>query len=247
MNIFDCFCGIGPWKSRDRLLPWRPSEIVELLDHFGINRALVHSNMATNGGATIRGNEHLVEACAEFPQLVPAFTFTTDPHNDAPSIEQQFAALKAAAGGALWLCPPVGNLCPWVYRELLGICAERHIPVFYHRDSGSPRDLHELLSIAPGLRLVLVGASYGDDWWLYPLLREFPELRVSLGHFYIPTNSPMRFLEHFSADRLIFGSGLPHFSPGGLIAHAMFATISDADRAKILSGNLETLLKEARP
>ena len=54
----------------------------------------------------------------------------------------------------------------------------------------------------------------------------------------------MRFLRHFDAERLLFGSGLPEFSPGGLITHVMFADVADADRRKILAGNLDRLISE---
>jgi predicted TIM-barrel fold metal-dependent hydrolase len=98
----------------------------------------------------------------------------------------------------------------------------------------------------PGLRLVLLGLSYREDPWLFPLLRRFETLYVCLGHFYIPAHGPMRFLEHFPADRLLFGSGLPFFSPGGLIAHVTYADIPDGDKEKILSGNITRLMSEVQ-
>ena len=67
MEIIDAYCGVGPWQKRDPLLPWRTSEIVELLDHFGIRRALVHSNFVNGGGHPSRGNEHVAEAARRFP------------------------------------------------------------------------------------------------------------------------------------------------------------------------------------
>ena len=42
----------------------------------------------------------------------------------------------------------------------------------------------------------------------------------------------------------VFGSGLPHFSPGGLTTHLTYSTIAREDRDKIVRGNLERLLSE---
>ncbi len=226
-------------------MPYKPEEILELLDHFGIGKALVHSNYAAHRGTVLRGNRMLAEACTKHDRYLPAFSITPPVHDDAASLDEYFAGMRAANSKAVWLAPIPGVTCNWMYGELFSACAEKRVPVFLHRDSGSPDDFHRILSDFPELRLVLAGASYGEDHLLYPLLRKFPNLHVCLGHFYIPAYGPMRFLEHFPAERLLFGSGLPGFSPGGLIAHVMYADISDSDREKILAGNLTRLLAEA--
>jgi predicted TIM-barrel fold metal-dependent hydrolase len=153
--------------------------------------------------------------------------------------------MRAAGSRSVWLAPGSQTLWPWLYEDILGTCAKRKIPTFLHRDLVTPDHIVKVCEAHPRLRLVLVGVGYGDDWWLYPLMRHFPNVAVCLGHFYIPSYGPMRFLEHFPADRLLFGSGLPGFSPGGLIAHVMYADIGDRAREKIMSRNLLRLIEEA--
>ena len=246
MRIIDAHCGIGPWQKRDRLLPYRPEEILNLLDHFGIQEALAYSNYAVGNGSAARGNRLLVEACRKHPRLRPAFTIFPNPHDDQPGVADQFAEMRGAGGRAARLCPPQ-VACEWVAEEIYAACAERRVPLFLDKQGIVPDDVHRICREFPGLRLVLTGVGYGEDWWLYPLLRRHENIYVCLGHFYIPSNNPMRFLRHFPAERMIFGSGLPHFSPGGLIAHLTYADISEADRDKILFGNIERLLSEAQP
>lgn len=244
MEIFDCFCGVGPWWTRDRILPYQPEEIIELMDHFAVSQALVHSNFTTNRGSAVRGNQLLLEACRNSDRLQPALTLPPFVYNGQPDISKWLDYMKQSESKAIWLVPNDGNLYPWLFEKLLPVCVQNKIPVFLHRDKGSADDINRLCQAYPGLRLILVGCGYGDDWWLYPLLEKHQSLHICLGHFYIPAYGPMRFLQHFPAERLLFGSGLPFFSPGGLISHVNYADIEESAKEKILSGNIKRLLSE---
>ncbi|OGV74780.1 MAG: hypothetical protein A2269_04505 [Lentisphaerae bacterium RIFOXYA12_FULL_60_10] len=245
MKFLDAFCGIGPWMHRDRLLPYQPHEILGLLDHFGIDQALVHSNFSADGGNAEWGNERLIDACNQSGgRFLPCLSLRPNPHRDECTMDGYLDLMRSCGSRSLWLVPSNLALWPWFFEEMATACIRHRIPVFFHRDMTNPEQLHQFCQTFPGLRIVLVGVGYGDDWWLYPLLRRFENLHVCLGHFYIPSHGPMRFLDHFKANRLIFGSGLPHFSPGGLVAHLMYADISGADRALIAGNTMEHLLNE---
>ena len=247
MEIFDAFCGVGPWAERDPLLPYRADQIIELMDHFGIDRALARPNAGTLRGRAPTANRVLREDIADHPRLIPAFCLAVHPYRDYPSPEDYARSMREAGARAAWLTPQ-GNsgsgFSIWLVGELLAMCAEHKVPVFVHSDTIDAEVLHELCSEFPSLRLVLASAGYRADRWLFPLLRKHSNLHVCLGHFYIPPGGPMRFLEHFSAERLLFGSGLPEFSPGGLIGHVMYGRMKDSEREMILSGNLKRLISE---
>ena len=251
MEILDCFCGIGPWARRDRLLPYRPEEIVTLMDHFGVAQALVHSNLAANGGWVPEANQILSDMVKGQPRFLPAFTLAPLPHDNGSKADYFAAEMRACGARAAWLWPQGhgmgGGLWSWLIGDLLAMCSERRIPVLMHAEDRNPNDIETMLSEFPRLRLILAGLSYGSDKWLFPLLRRHEGLHVCLGHYYIPPGGPLPFLRHFTTERLIFGSGLPKFSPGGLIAHVMYAPIGDDAKETILGGNLRRLLSEARP
>ena len=248
MEIFDCFCGLGPWAHRDRLLPYEDSEILALMDHFGIRRALTHSSFTAGGGAPIHGNQLLAESANKMPvRFVPAFTFMPGSHDDSPGVAGVLSAMRTAGAKAVWMTisretGPVG----WVYDEQCEACVAHRVPVLIHMDFITPDGLDQLLGRHPAMNCILVGVGYAADWWIYPLLRRHACLHLALGQFYVPADNPQRFLRHFSAERLLFGSALPHFSPGGLITHIMYGAMTDDDREKIMHGNLERLLAEVR-
>jgi len=246
--IEDCFCGVGPWMHRDSLLPYEAEDMLKLMNHFGIRKALIHSNFALDGGYDVMGNEHILEACDKYKRrFIPAFVVRPNPHKGDMQLSDYFALMHKHGIKAVWLAPKGQALWVWLYKDIVAACCKKKIPIFIHRDDITPDSLYNLCDTFPDARIVLAGVSYGEDWWLYPLLRQFKEIRVCTGHFYIPSYNPMRFLEHFPATRLIFGSGLPFFSPGGMIAHVTYADISEKEKELIFYKNMENLLEEAQP
>lgn len=252
MDILDCFCGVGDWATKDPILPSRTDEIVRLMDHFGVAKALVYHNSMKFSGWAPDANQQIVEICQKEPRFIPAFVMGLHPHDSGPALGDYLAALKAAKGKAVWLRLPATpyrqarSYASWLIGDWLRACSEKRIPVFFHAEDDDPTLFHTLCSEFPELRLILTGVSYGADSFLYPLLKQHRQLRVCLGHMYIPSGNPGRFLKHFTADRLLFGSGLPEFSPGGMIAHVQYADIPEADKARILGGNLLELMQEVR-
>ncbi|MBI3987455.1 MAG: amidohydrolase family protein [Lentisphaerae bacterium] len=251
MTIIDCFCGIGPWCSRPALLPYKPKDILRLMDAYGISKALVHSNQPLGGMAwPVEANRQVAKEAAKNPRFMPAFYLARHPYRGAPTIDDTVRAMRKADARAAWLWLREGQLFrslqSWLVGDWLAVCSERQIPVLMHIESLHINDVHGVCKDFPNLRLILTGVGYGSDPVLYPLLRKFPNLHVCLGHVYIPAGNPALFLRHFPAERLVFGSGLPFNTPGGLIAHVMYADISDADKEKILGGNIQRLLAEAR-
>lgn len=246
MEIIDAFCGIGPWQRRDRLLPWQPEEILKLMDHFGIARALTHSSFSAGGGSSWHGNALLTDMGRAHPRFIPAFAVVPYPHADSPRIADFMAAMSQAGARAVWFMPAAKYPVREVYGELLDACVDRRLPVLLNRELTTPEDVANLLRNWPELRLILVGCGYMEDPWLFPLLKRSAQLRVCVGQYYVPADGPHRFLREFPAERLIFGSGLPFFSPGGLIAHLMYADMTDAQREAILGGNIRALMEEVR-
>lgn len=252
MEILDCFCGVGEWATKDPILPSRPDEMLKLMDHFGIDRALVYHNQLKFAGWVPEANRQIVEICRQHPRFIPAFAMGLHAQDEGPSVADYFEALKAAGGKAVWLRLPATpyrlarSYGSWLIGDWLRACSAKRIPVFFHAEDDDPTLFHTLCSEFPELRLILTGISYGGDNYLYPLLHQHRQLRVCLGHMYIPQGNPGRFLKHFKAERLLFGSGLPEFSPGGLIAHVQYAEIAEADKARILGGNLRELMQEVR-
>lgn len=250
MQIIDCFCGLGRWRSRDKLLPYEPQEILKLMDHFGIARALVFSNMGAEHGPLAQSNQVVADAAAQSDRFIPAFILAPPTPAEPRSTEQVTAELRLGGARAAWMWPQTGRqghgLHQWLVGDLLDLCVQHRLPLFLYIEGIEPDTIHRVCTDFPALRLVVTGIGYAADQWLFPLLRQHENVYVSLGHFYIPASGPRTFIDTFGDERLLFGSGLPHFSPGGVIAHVMYAAIPDGSKEKLLGGNLERLLSEVK-
>jgi predicted TIM-barrel fold metal-dependent hydrolase len=252
MKIVDCFCGLGPWATRNPILPSRADEILELMDHTGVTEALVYHNMPKFGGRSADVNRQIAELCSDEPRFIPAFVIGLDTYHESQTLGDFMQGMKSSGAKAVWLKLPftpyrlVRSYQDWLIGDWMRICSEKRIPVFFHAEDESPDVINTLCTEYPELRLVLTGVMYNADAHLYPLLKRHRQLRVCTGHVYIPSGNPGRFLQHFPAERLLFGSGLPEFSPGGMIAHVQYADIPGEDKARILGGNIMELMAEVR-
>ena len=249
MKIIDAYCGVGPWAVKDKITPCEPAEILAIMDSCGVDAALVFSNLIAYNAWAPDANRLAAEAAAASRgRFIPAFVLAPRPYQESLTPADFAAAMKRAGARTAWLWPAhqQHGVSLWLIGDLLSLCVQKRIPLFLPADNVTPDQIHDICRGFPKLRLVLVNLGYRSDNWLYPLLKLHRELRVCLGSTYIPPLGPEQFVRHFGAGRLIFGSGLPQFAPGGLIAHVMYSRLQDADKRKILAGNIEALMKEVR-
>lgn len=245
MHIIDAYCGVGPWRLRDALLPYTPEEMLALMDHFGIAEALVYPNGAVGWGRPPAINDQVLKAKKLSPRFRPAYVVAPHEHEGYPTPATYLELMRQAGARAAWLqAGPVRGLWGWLLGDLLEPLIAYRVPVFLTVEQFGPDDIHRLLTDFPELRVVVCGLGYMEDTWLFTLLRRHAGLHACLGHFYVPPLGMERFVAKIDATRLIFGSGLPHFSPGGLIGQVMYADIADEDKQLILAGNISRLLAE---
>lgn len=249
MRIVDACCGIGRWATKDKITPSEPAEILAIMDSCGVDSALVFSNLIFYNAWAPDANRLAAETAAVAPdRFVPAFVLAPRPYKESVTPDDFAVAMKQAQAKAAWLFPAhqQHGVALWLIGDLLSMCVQKRIPLFLPADNVSPDQIHDICRGFPKLRLILANLGYRSDNWLYPLLKLHSELRVCLGPTYIPPLGPEQFVRHFGAKRMIFGSGLPQFAPGGLIAHVMYSRLKEAEKQQILAANIETLMKEVR-
>lgn len=250
MRVIDAYCSIGPWSYRDRIQPSDPAETLEIMDYCGVDFALAFSNLAHTSSWSVEANARVAEAARKHPRFIPAFVLTSRPYDDSRQVDDYLPEMRACGARGAWLWPQNNRqghgLWKWTTAPLFEFCVAHRLPLFLSIEVTTPDRVDEICRDFPALTLVLVGLPYSADVWLFPLLRSHSRLHVCCGQAYVPPLGPQRFVRHFGPDRLIFGSGLPQFGPGGLIGHVMYADIPDSAKESILGGNLERLMGEVR-
>jgi len=104
-------------------------------------------------------------------------------------------------------------------------------------------EVASLLENFPRLRLLLLDTGYRADRYLFPLMDRFPNLYFDSAT-YLAHRQLESVVEQRGAERILFGSRLPLFTPASSLGVLASARISDADRLAIAGGNLRRLLGE---
>jgi len=130
--------------------------------------------------------------------------------------------------------------------ELLDALARERIPTLLELDQTDWDEVDALCAAHPDLPLVVLRPNYRMARCLYPLFERHPKLRIEFSLYQVHRGIE-DICGRFGADRLVFGSGLPFFSPGGPVAMVTYAELSERDRQAMAGGTLLRLLRRETP
>ena len=125
--------------------------------------------------------------------------------------------------------------------QIAGLLIERGLPLFYPAGEGF-EGLTRLLEAYRELDVILLGASWGDNRQVFPLLGRYERL-----HFEYSRNQANDILEltkeHFGIKRVLFGTGWPLTSMGALKSLTEYADLSEHEKDMVAHGNACRLLQ----
>jgi len=240
-KYFDINCIVGRQSCPDRRFPYLPGALCGDMRSLRVHGAAVSSAESVDY-SFVAGDAKLLEAIKAEPRLVgvatlpPTAAFETgDPDYVKKLLDAGMRGIKIA---------PSKFSCghdPRNMEAIAELLIERGLPLFYPRGEGF-EGLAALLEAYPGLDVILLGASWGDNRQLFPLLERRPGL-----HFEYSKNQANDILEltkaHFGIERVLFGTGWPYTSMGALKALTEYADLSEDDKNLVAHGNACRLLK----
>lgn len=232
-NLADANVRVGP-SGVHGALALEADALLQEMDRFYIRAALVSHWAAEEYGA-----EAGMEALARdsHPRLLPAWPALPDPAS--------LAALATRRPYAVRLTPAATahnfSLAPWCAGALFESLAAHAIPALLSlADVGWDR-LAQLLQDFPRLPLILLDIGYRSDRYLFPLLEDCPNLYFDSAT-YLAHRQLEAFVEGHGAERILFGSRLPLYTPAAALGVLASARMSDTQRLAIAGGNLRRLL-----
>ena len=236
-DLFDANVRLGPSGAQGHLA-LETDELLAEMDRFHIRAALV-SHWTGEEYDAAAGNDALARDLR--PRLEPAWAAL--PEMDALS------ALARLSPRAVRLTPGKKqhnfSLARWCSDPLLDYLEQSGVVTLVSSQDIGWDELASLLDDFPCLQLVLLDLGYRADRYLFPLLDRYPGL-----HFDSATYLAHRQLESFigqrGAERVLFGSRLPLYTPGSALGVLASARISFADRLAVAGGNLRRLLAAAK-
>ncbi len=235
-NVADVNVRVG-CSARHPQLALPPVELVQEMDRFGICRAVVSHFLAeeydiAEGNCALERDFHerFVPAWAASPET-PHLEWLASHHPAA--VRLSFAAARHNFSPEPWCC---GELCEFLQAH--------SIVTLISCEDIAWDELAALLENFPRLPVVVLDIGYRADRYLFPLLRRCPHLCFDISN-YVAHRQLEACVERFGAERAIFGSRLPLYTPATPLAVLASARIGDDARLAIAGGNLRQLLERA--
>ncbi len=246
LPFFDCHCMIGVRQKREPMSPQTLSDYLEDFAYYDIVAALVHHAYAVEYSPDY-GNRKLLEEIADYPQLLPQWIVLPHWAGDFAEPDQLVSEMLELNVRAARVCPKSHgfSVSPEVCGPLFQALQEARLPLFV---DVSELELEAAISLAkqyPLLPIVLCGVAWASDRLIYAHFAAVPNLHLETWAFQ-GHRAYERFVQAFGAERLLFGTDLPHRSPGAARMMTCYEQISEQDRRKIAGENLWRLLYGVR-
>lgn len=245
LDFFDANVMAGRPRRPIAPLPWNDRPIGGLLDEFGIAEALVW-HLEAKESHPQWGNERLLRITREDTRLHPVWAVLPHHTGEGPQPDVLCRRMADAGVRAVIVFPKTHtwSLEDWCAGALITELETRRVPVLLDQDEADWPTVAALLAAHPALRLVLIGGTYRSARVLYPLLERFSGLHVEISGLQAH-RALDDLVSHGWAERLLFGSRMPLYTPGSALAAVAYADARDEARRLIAGGNLRRLIQEA--
>ncbi len=243
LSFFDSNCMIG---RRMKYNPGEISRVDELLsdmDYYGIDEALVYHAVAREYYPSV-GNGILMEEIGAADRLHPCWVVMPDVTGEMDKPDVLVSKMMEMGVRCARIFPEEHkfSLKSWACGGLLRELERGSIPTFIGRDQISWDQVHELCLEYPDLPVIITSVNYREDRYLYPLLERFRNLYFEISWYGVHLGIES-ICERFGPERILFGTGLPSFTPGPALTSVMYAQIDEDSRRMIAGDNLRRLLR----
>lgn len=256
-HVIDAHCHIYPEKIVDRAVAGTDQfygtraacrgtvgELVEIGKKTGIDHFVVQS-VATSPKQVTSINEFIAAEVAEHPGVLTGLGTV---HPDSADQTEDIRRIKALGLKGIKIHPDIQQFKIDDYRflKVYELCEEEGLPILMHTgdyryDYSNPNRLLPILKIFTGL--TVIGAHFGG-WSVW---EEATRELAGMPNLYVDCSSTFQFMKDitpipdmiaaYGADRVLFGSDFPMWSPQKELELFMQLPLSDADRKLIFSEN----------
>lgn len=248
LSLFDCNVMLGPSRENMGVSLPDTDAMRAHMARYGIAKSLAYGSMAKGNSPRI-GNDMLLDMTRGLDDVLPALVVLPHHTGEFPDSGALRAQILREKVGAVRLCPKLHafSLRSWCVGELFSTLNDLRMPTFLdfevqHWSDPLPWDeIDALCTQYPDTPIILVRVGCGANRNLYPLLGQHRNLHFEIS-YYAATRGLEGIALRFGADRMLFGTHAPIFAPSCPIGLLYYSSLSDADKQKVASGNLERLI-----
>lgn len=221
-------------------------ELLETAQESGISQFVVHS-VATSPKQVSSINRFIASECEKHPEFVGFGTL----HQDLDDFDAALDEIQALGLRGVKLHPDTQefDLDSPVMMPVYAEIAKRGLPMIFHTgdyryDWSHPRRMRHVLQEIPDL---VVDAAHFGGWSVFDLAIDYMKdmncyMDLSSSMCFLGPNRTRELIELYGADRILFGSDFPMWSPQSELDIFMAIDLPKIDREKILYGNAEKIL-----
>lgn len=247
--VIDCHAHLGPHAQIDcsRGKCWE-EDLLALMDVCGISKSIVSVVEACWRDAP-RGNDRMAEIVAAHPGRFVGYTCVHARYSEEEMLGQLEKHLVRGNHKGIKIHPATNNYPANGprYRPVWEFANERALPVLSHTWQGEPQDEPSIfVPIArefPRVRVILghSGGSLDGNEAAIEAAKQAPNIYLDLCCSLMPDGIIERMVKEVGADRVLFGTDASFFDSRGKIGQVAAARISDDDKRKILGLNAKRL------
>jgi predicted TIM-barrel fold metal-dependent hydrolase len=253
ISLFDCNAGVGKTGLAYPAAE-RPAEFLAVMDHYGIDEALVYDLTDLETGR-FDDPSTILAFCAHSERLHPTVMVVPPETGEQPPpdawVEQLLAAgIKAVRAYPSW---HRFDFLPYCMGSLLEVLQAHRVPVFvtYYVPKAHPWEhtpewdhVHRTALAYPDLPIVVLYTGMLQQRRMLPLLARCPNVRLDT------ISSTFAFLEfvsqRFGPERLVIGTRYPKYEPGLHVSWPRYADLDERARALIAGDNVRAMLEAVR-
>jgi predicted TIM-barrel fold metal-dependent hydrolase len=236
-KFYDCHGHIG-WCCPYHVIDDTPQVLVAEMDKLGVEVTCVFS-LQIMGDAEY-GTDEVLEVTNAYPNRFIGFTYVNPKYGEKLMLQELERGLQLGMQGVKLLPSAYGSYD--VSGPLIDVAcrfAHEHKQMILSHTWGSADRVRQLCRDFPDALLISghSAAHFGA------VCQEFPNLYICTCPF-LGWNSTEHFVQIYGADRLLFGSDLMDLPIAWGLGPILYAKISEADKRKILGGNLRRLMDQ---
>lgn len=253
LSFFDCDVGVGH-TAFSYPSTKTPSQLLGMMDLYGIQDALVYDRGAHESGLFDRF-DFLLGFCGESPRLHPSVPIVPPATGEQPPPDELVGLLVESGVKAVRACPNAHsfNFDVFSMGALLAALEARRIPVIHssmrvqdHPWKHAPawENVREVALAFPQLPIVVVYTGMLQGRKLLPILQNCPNVLADLNC--VSFQFIEYVVERFGSRRLVLASHYPTEDPGFYTAMVNYSGISAEARRDVAGGNVRRLLEAVR-
>jgi hypothetical protein len=253
ISVFDCNAGVGKTGLAYPAAE-SPDEFLAVMDHYGIDEALLY-NLTDLETGRLDDPSEILAFCGTSECLHPSAIVVPPDTGEQPPPETWIPELLASGVKAVRAYPKWHrfDFLPYCMGSLFEMLQAHHMPVFvtYYAYGDHPWEhtpewdhIHRTAIAYPELPIVVLYTGMLQNRRILPLMARCRNVR------YDTTCATFHFLEHvaqrFGSDRLVIGTRYPVYEPGLHVSWPRYADLDDRGRALIAGDNVRHMLESVQ-